>query len=432
MALLHRLRQYVRTMNPDSRSLLWITPKWPLPADDGARRATATLLTHLSRLGEKIDLVAVCGADEQVVSSEAQKELGVRSVFVVRRSAKSSRNLIRLALSFLSSPRVPLTMRGYCAPTISRTLGNLLSGVGASIDGANQIHKQRWSNVVYDGLHPAAHAIDDRTGRYKHQTGWPKVIYRAHNQEAKIWERKADGDSNPFTRIFLRDQTKRVRVFENSVLETSAGVATVSLEDLEAFWEEVPGARGAVVPIGYTFEDPLPRSFSKSVEIMFLGRLDWPPNKEGLIWFLKDVWPTVSARRADIKLTIAGSGDGSWLDAYKDLPALTVLGRIESVEDLYSRSHCSIIPIFYGSGTRVKAIEGCRYGRALLSTTIGVEGLGLVPDDEYLRGETSAEWIDLLLRLSADECFRVGRRGWESARKRFDAASAAEEFRKLL
>jgi glycosyltransferase involved in cell wall biosynthesis len=220
-------------------------------------------------------------------------------------------------------------------------------------------------------------------------------------------------------------QASQVAKFESSLASAAECVATVSAEDFALFKGVAPAVKGGVVPIGYEFTEPTAIKPGPGAQIMFLGRMDWPPNREGLQWFLKEVWPAVTERRTDLTLAVAGSGDSAWLDEFRGLPRTKFLGRVASVEELYRESCLALVPVFYGSGTRVKAIEACRFGRPCLSTAVGVEGVGLDSTSSYFRGETAAEWISLLANLSTEKCEAFGRAAWASARAGFDVQSAA-------
>jgi polysaccharide biosynthesis protein PslH len=407
------------------RNLLWITPKWPLPANDGARIATVTLLRHLSQQGERIDLVSITDTElTRHQEEEARRELGVTSVRWVHRVAPLSHaaRVRHAARSLIFAPQTPVTLSSFArlGPNLTTTLAGLITETRA---------RAEMPFLVYDGLHPAAHALSH--GVYHPPFDGIPVVYRAHNREADIWARKAETASAPL-RLFFSYQRSLVRDFEDSLCRTASLVATVSPEDLALFHAAVPEARGGVIPIGYTFEEPPPFPQHHSLQVMFLGRLDWHPNREGLRWFLDRVWPQVAERRTDLSLVIAGSGDGSWLSSYLTLPRLTFLGRIESVEQLYRESVVSIVPIFYGSGTRVKVIEASRFARPCLSTALGVEGVPLLPGEEYLRAESEDAWQAALCSLDIHTLQRTGSAAYERIREQFDAARAASAFREAL
>lgn len=403
-----------------SRRILWITPKWPLPADDGARVATAGLLKGLAALGTEIHLVAVAAPDERRDAAEAVAELGVASARAVPRSSPPRPPVARAlwyGRALAGSPLLPLTMAAYRAPGVTAVISRE-AAAGASF-------------VVYDGLHPAAHAY--RGGVYSPDGCALPIIYRAHNRESDLWARKLATIDSPLAAAFLRFQERRVRAFEDSLVRRAAGVATVSPEDLAAFETAGPVRNGAVVPIGYEFPPPPSWPGGDLRRIMFIGRLDWHPNRDGLRWFLERVWPKVVRRRTDLHLTIAGSGDGGWLrPLVAGAERVTFAGRVESVAGLYEESMLSIVPLFYGSGTRVKVIEACRFARPCISTAVGVEGVGLSPGRDYFPAESEHEWVEALVGFDPARARSAGESARARALETFDAASTARRFRELL
>jgi hypothetical protein len=404
-----------------TRELLWITPKFPLPADDGARIATCNLLRGLAKLGEDIHLVAIAGAQEVCDVEQVKKELGVKKVSIIARGSTPKSRIelgVQLLKSAILNPMVPVTMRHYKDSSVVRALAHILSQRQAGIE----------RYLVYDGLHSAIHS--SKMGKFFGPTS-EKVIYRAHNREASLWERSVS-QSRGLKRLLLAFQAKRVRVFEQSLLSASRGVAAVSQEDLQALKSECTSLKGSVVPIGYEFVAPLDYVAEQELNILFIGKLNWPPNRDGLIWFLDKVWPTVFARRPDLRLIIAGSGQTDIANRVTMSKGIKFVGRVDKTEPLYEQSVLSLIPIFYGSGTRVKAIESCRFGRACLSTEIGVEGIGLKTNIDYYLGETEQAWIRVLTELSVNEALTIGKRAFETAKNRFELEHAAIAFRNLL
>ena len=159
-----------------------------------------------------------------------------------------------------------------------------------------------------------------------------------------------------------------------------------------------------------------------------MGRLDWPPNREGLLWFLEKVWPEVHRRRPSLELWIGGSGDSEWLKSRGETPGTKYLGRVDRLDEVYRDCLLCLVPVFYGSGTRVKAIEASRYGRACLSTALGVEGLGMEEGRTFLRAETAEEWVDALVNMNRDRAIQVGKDAHELLKQSFHLPVAARKF----
>jgi hypothetical protein len=161
----------------NSNRLLWFVPKWPLPMQDGARVANVNLMKGLSSLGVAIDLIAVAGENENCDIDEIRRVCGVSDCFVVRREAIGNRfgfrGAIRVLKSFLSRPWIAVTLMPFADQQVSRKIFEIL--LKGPRDGA------RWTALVYDGLHPAAHS--SQMGIYKKPAGIERVIYRAHNEK---------------------------------------------------------------------------------------------------------------------------------------------------------------------------------------------------------------------------------------------------------
>ena len=413
-------------------SILWIVPKWPLPAHDGARHATVSLVTNLVAQGRVIDLLALAGHDETIDLSLAKSELGVRDVMVIRRSGGEADRLGLLTAALLR-PLTPITMRHYCTTRMRRRLGALLRGASEASDMRlvrPESQHRHWRTVVYDGLHPACSSSS--CGKFVRLPGIDHIVYRAHNREADIWLRKVSQSAAGVRRFLFGYQARRVRVFENSVVAQSDALAPVSSEDLRAFGRDCRLPKTQVVPIGYDFGVAAPPPAPKPSQLMFIGRLDWPPNREGLKWFLETVWPEVVTRRAGLSLVIAGGGNSAWLSPYLSSPSIEFLGHIPSVEPLYARCVLSLVPVFYGSGTRVKVIEASRFARACLSTALGVEGTGLEDGRGYLRAETTRQWVDQLVTFEHDDAQKIGQHAYGFLKRDFEASAAARRFGRLL
>jgi glycosyltransferase involved in cell wall biosynthesis len=380
--------------------LLWVTPKWPLPATDGARQATTQLVSALCAKGVIVDLLAIVPEGEPVSESDAIAVLGARSATVVRRPTPGRRLLLR---NLLRHPFRALTLSQYATKQLAEAVSHSASQPGTV--------------VVFDGLHSAAWVQEGAR--------WPErpAIYRAHNVEADLWFRGASQRRGLIARL-LTWQGKAVERFETELCARARLVFTVSEADAARFRELAPNAHVETLPIGL---DPKPESATpaRADQLLFIGRLDWPPNRDGLEWFLKRVWPNVTR---PFVLNIVGSGDGSWLTPYLDDARIRFHGEVPSVDPYYHAAIVNLVPVFYGSGTRVKAIESSLFATACLGTERGVEGLGLEPQCDYLRAESEAEWIESLNHLDPESARRIGRNALARVAERFDRDRIADQF----
>lgn len=403
-------------------SLLWIVPKSPWPATDGAKVASFNLLKGCIDSGAKIHLVIIPTAEEeaQLDVSGLKDALGISEITLVIRRTPQQRlpKMLFMGLSWLTMSHLPLTAAAFATPAICAELDKLVAEFKGDF-------------VVYDGLHCAAHLVDRSRGVFSP----PPYIYRAHNREAELWRRKGALGRHGAERKFFANQAKAMATFEGGIVRHARGVATVSAEDRGIFLSEIGGLeenRLEIIPIGYEFGGPLPFPDADPTNLLFIGRLDWPPNREGLAWFLREIWPYVVSEGLPWRLTIAGSGNGEWLRPFGGLSRVEILGFVPDITPLYERSAAAILPLKYGGGTRVKGIEASRFGRVCISTQVGIEGLGLNPGIDLLTAETAEEWRSLLRRVVPEELKTKGLLAWQNMQQRFDRDYTARTFLEFI
>lgn len=401
------------------KTFLWVVPTWPFPPEDGAAIARANLIKSLAEYGYGIDILVITNSTK--THYELPKDIPIGTIYSIKTTIEKNKFIkpFYFLLMSLIHYWTPVVMLRFSQNNIKKAVHKIL------------MENHNWDAIVYDGLHIAAHQMF--FGQYK-RVNYPKVIlYRAHNVESDIWYRMAEQQKNILKKFFLQTQANRVAKFEKSLIKTADAVATVSPIDYLKLKKLVPYFKSNVVPISFDFTKPLlfPKS-KETIHIMFLGRLDWPPNKDGLIWFLNKVWHQVVRLRSDVHLSIAGSGNSNWMQKYSKLPHVTFLGKIQNIEQLYQKSCLLIVPVFYGSGTRVKIIEACSYGRPCLSTTVGAEGIGLEDQMSYYCADDAAGWVKCLSTMQLTELKTMGDNAFQFAKQVFDHAVARDEFIKLL
>ena len=177
------------------------------------------------------------------------------------------------------------------------------------------------------------------------------------------------------------------------------GVFTVTQNDLNIYKEE-----GCLVPIEFiptSVDVTKNQKVDTAVEfpsIFHIGAMDWIPNKEGLLWFINNVWGKIIEEYPDVKFYIAGRGDSSWLDI-KKYKNIELLGEIDDAATFIQSKAIMIVPLFSGSGMRVKIIEGMTLGKAIVSTSIGVEGIIHKNNENIIIADSVNLFIDGVLSL---------------------------------
>jgi len=228
-----------------------------------------------------------------------------------------------------------------------------------------------------------------------------KVVMRAHNVEFEIWERVADTTSFLPKKWYLRYLVKQLKKYEIAQLSQYDLLLAMTERDLAYFKQLAPIRQSLVTPIGLDLKDyknalvasPPPYSIS------FIGSLDWMPNQDGLKWFLENVWGIIHKKHPELTFHIAGRNTPQWVFD-KAGNGVVVHGEVEDAKAFIQAHPITVVPLFSGSGMRVKILESMALGRVLLTTRIGLEGIDASHRKEVLIGDTVEEFISLL-----EECF---------------------------
>lgn len=212
-----------------------------------------------------------------------------------------------------------------------------------------------------------------------------KKVYRVHNLEFKVWELLAVQTKNYFKKLFHQWVSNSLKPYEESKLIEFSGAVTLSKEEKHGLNEFYPQMKVETIPISIDSENKREYSSEKN-GILFIGSLDWQPNREGLDWFLKNVYPFLD----HLPLTIAGKGNYSC-----DLKNVTILQNYESTEELLANHRMMIVPLLSGAGIRIKILEAMKFGMPLVSTKIGAEGILYTQGSLIIEDEANS-WISLI------------------------------------
>jgi glycosyltransferase involved in cell wall biosynthesis len=137
--------------------------------------------------------------------------------------------------------------------------------------------------------------------------------------------------------------------------------------------------------------------------LLMVGIYSYGPNGDGANWFLESVWPRIAAAAPDVEAWFVGANPQS-IASHAHPPArVKFLGFVDSLADAYRAARVVICPIRYGGGTRVKLVEASGWGKAIVTTTLGAEGLGMVPGEHALFADDADAFAASCVRLLDDE-----------------------------
>jgi sugar transferase (PEP-CTERM/EpsH1 system associated) len=357
--------------------ILWLKSDLLLPLDKGGRLRTWHLMRHLARRHEITYLSFAEGV------ADGMQEVA-RRVETVPRSdpAKGTLRFYADAAMHLVDP-LPYAVGKYRSRQFAEKLNALLA-------------ETPYDLIVCDFLFPSVNL--------PRQLPCPAVIF-THNVEAEIWRRHAE-TRRGVARLLYRAQYARMLRYEEKVLRRFDGVLVVSDADRQTFARLYPAAirqDAHVVSTGVDtgFFSPAP-SAADGRGMVFTGSMDWLPNEDAVTYFCREILPRVRADEPTATLTIVGRAP---TPAVKRLAAdhgVTVTGRVDDVRPYMEDAAVYIVPLRIGGGTRLKIFEAMAMGKAVVSTTVGAEGLPVHNGEHLLIADEPHLFARAIVRLFRD------------------------------
>lgn len=261
------------------------------------------------------------------------------------------------------------------------------------------------------------------------------VVFRSHNVEYEIWQRKAENERNPFKRWYLNLLSRRIRRFELAVMLGCDLMVTVSERDERILRTHGFGKPSLTSPSGIRVSDYPCRMVKSNGRICFIGALDWMPNQEGVLWFTEHVFRDLQRERPGTELHVAGRNAPPGFEKKLKAPGVVFHGEVEDAHAFLERSNILIAPLMSGSGIRIKILEGMALCKAIVTSSVGAEGLDaehgrhlMVADDA---GRFREELISLLAHPGkAEGIARNARRLVEEKFDTFTLCSRLTQFYK--
>lgn len=389
--------------------LLWVNTNFLHPTTKGGQIRTLEILRQLSRRHE-IHYVAI--EDPAHPEGPARSSEYCARAYPFRHAIPPKNSLAflgQLAANCFSG--MPLAVSRFHSPELGRFIEQLLD-------------RERFDRAVVDHLAPTSYFPD--LGR---------SLFFQHNVETMIWRRHAEHASNPLSRYYLRLQAERMFEYERRVCREAAHIVAVSEIDAEAMRRLFGIERISQIPTGVDLEYfAPPPSHPRLADLAFVGSMDWLPNIDGVLWFAREVLPLIRRRRPECSFAIAGRTPPPRIAALAQLGNVTVTGTVPDVRPYFWGAAVSIVPLRIGGGTRLKIYEAMAAKTAVVSTSIGAEGLHLNPAEDIRLADDPAGFAAQCLELleDGDARARQARIAWERVSANFSWAQVARCFEATL
>lgn len=202
------------------------------------------------------------------------------------------------------------------------------------------------------------------------------TAFRMNNVEAEIWQRLAGEEKNPVKKRYLQSLSKRMAAYEKKVWPLFDVLLPVTGEDAAAAAQYVSPNRIRVVPFCIDLENYPPQPWGGKPAAYHLAAMDWLPNVEAAEWFIDAIWPQISGKLPYLEAHFAGRHmPGKLLE--KAAGNLHISGEIPDAAAFTADKNILLVPLKSGGGIRVKILEAMASGKLVISTRVGMQGIGV-------------------------------------------------------
>jgi glycosyltransferase involved in cell wall biosynthesis len=256
-------------------------------------------------------------------------------------------------------------------------------------------------------------------------------VYRAHNIESEIWARLAVETANPLKRYYLSSLSHRIENFEKDALNNYDLLVPITQRDyirLNSLGNLKPAH---VSPTGIsTGKFCKANSLYQPGSLFFIGALDWYPNQEGLIWFIDKVWEVLKNRIPNLTFHVAGRNSPKWFKKKCIDNNIEFHGEISDAQIFFDNYQIMIVPLFAGSGMRIKIVEAMARSKVIVTTAIGAEGIEIKNKVHAIISNTPESFVDeISFILENNDYFKqIEKNAYELAEKYYNNANLAKEL----
>jgi polysaccharide biosynthesis protein PslH len=254
-----------------------------------------------------------------------------------------------------------------------------------------------------------------------------------HNVEAMIWKRHYEVQTNAARKAYLYRQWRKMFDFERATCPRFDSVVAVSREDREQMERDYEVQNVYDVPTGVdtAFFRPGSNVERKPHNLVFTGSMDWLPNEDAIRYFTEQIMPRIRQSVPGVTLTVVGRDPYPGLvELSKRDPSVIVTGRVEDVRPYMDEAAVYIVPLRIGGGTRLKIYEAMAMEKAIVSTSIGAEGLPVSNGAEILLADDPESFAGAVVKLLQDPGLadEVGQRAAARVRAEFGWDTVADSF----
>ena len=389
--------------------ILVITTKSPYPLNEGRALRTYNLIREMARHHE-LHLISFVQDTQDVVGIEHMRSICAQvtpvPLYLGWRKAKLA---IDLAADLVRPE--PVAILKYRSRAMA-----------AAISAATKSHD--YDLVHLDMLHLASYLP-----LFKET---PSLLME-HNVETQIIERRAETEPAGARRWYWQRQARKLRAFETTACREATTVVAVSINDVSQL-EHLTGRSDIVcVPNGVDtdFFTPqaqgeVPTQAHPSTQLrslVYVGGFTWHPNQDAIEYFCKEIFPAIRQGAPDVVLRVIGRyRENALTAALQAQEGVELCGLVDDIRPYVHEARAYIVPLRIGGGTRLKILDALAMGKAIVSTSVGCEGIGVTPGHDILVADEPRAFAQAVLRLLNEpaRAAALGQHGRQLVEQRYD------------
>jgi polysaccharide biosynthesis protein PslH len=372
--------------------ILWVKAGKLLPVDTGGKIRSFNILRHLARKNEVTLLSYYGGARDSAYESAIVEQMpGAHTIHTA-----APEGTLRQSLDYIwqLSSQAPYAVQKFTDRQVRRVV-------------AKWLNEKRFDVAVCDFLSASLN--------FPEKLALPSVLFQ-HNVETILWQRMAETETSSIRKLSYRIEAAKMARYEKNTLSRFHHVIAVSDQDRAEMLKLDPSCRITVVPTGVDTDHyrVSPPASGDPPVIVFTGSMDWEPNIDAMEYFCGEIWPSITNAFPNARFQIVGRNPHARVRRLES-PSVEVTGKVPSVADYLHSATVVIVPLRIGGGTRLKIFEAMAMGKAVVSTTIGAEGLDVTHGRDLLLADTPESFAASILELLRNA----------DSRRRYERAAAA-------
>ena len=392
--------------------ILWVKAGGLVPPDTGGKIRSYNIMRELARR-HSVSFFSFYAAHKNDRHPDLKNILEQVVCVPLRLPVpKSAAEMLDYGVRLLSSQ--PYGITKYCRPQARRELRSLLA-------------QARYDVIVCDFVFAA--------GVIPWSCPTPKVLF-THNVEATIWRRHYEVATNPVWKAISLREWRKMEAAELRYLRLADHVLTVSQTDRDAFAPLIGPNKITVIPTGVDVDyfHPLPVEETPA-SLVFTGSMDWLPNEDAILYFAEAILPLIKRQCPEISLEVVGRSPSRKLQALAEAEkSIRLTGWVDDIRPFLARGSVCIVPLRIGGGTRLKIFEAMAMGKAVVSTSVGAEGLPVRSGENILLADAPQDFANSVISLLRDsnERKRLGAAARTLVQEKYSWPKVVEHFARTL